>query len=89
MRNPSDVIQCGSVMLWDTDDHGGRALVEVIQPTKRIGPVQWYKIRIVKEVVSSKSRKVRAGTTQEIGHPAFDGTPRLFPIAELTDVTCE
>ena len=79
------MIQSGNVMLWDTDDHGGRALVEVIQPTKRIGPVQWYKVRIVKEVVSSDIRKVTPGTTQEISHPAFDGSPRLFPNTEFGD----
>ena len=85
MSNSSDVIQSGSVMLWDADDHGGRAVVEVIQPTKKIGPVQWYKVRIVKEVVSSQIRKVIPGTTREIGHPAFDGSPRLFPNTEFAD----
>ena len=85
MSNSSDVIQSGSVMLWDTDDHGGRAMVEVIEPTKKIGPVQWYKVRIVKEVVSSEIRKITPGTIREIGHPAFDGSPRLFPNAELAD----
>jgi len=57
-------------------------MVEVIEPTEKIGPVQSYKVRIIREVVPSEIRKVRPGTTHVIGHPAFDGSPRLFPAPE-------
>lgn len=75
------LLEPGTEMLFDTDDHEGRARVRVLRPGAKVGPLQMYKVQVLEVVQPSTIRSIKAGQTLEVAECAFDGSRRLIAIS--------